>query len=137
MEGYSLGSDALIIEAPSPPIESPFGGGVQLPVFVLVPKEMKDMNGQGCDMAKFQVELVRERRPVVIEATRFEDSPDGKWITFIRVETVPGRFFGGTRREQVQRFRAEDIQRIERIEDRSHGQTSTPDSPSGTLGWSP
>lgn len=26
MEGYSLGSDALIIEAPSPPIESPFGG---------------------------------------------------------------------------------------------------------------
>jgi hypothetical protein len=67
-------------------------------------------------MAKFRVDLVREHRPVLIEASRFEDSPDGKWITFIRVRTVSGRFFAGTRREQVQRFRADAVERIERID---------------------
>jgi hypothetical protein len=72
-------------------------------------------------MARFRVGLVREHRPVEIEATKFEDSPDGRWITFIRIETVQGRLIGGTRREQIQRFRAEDVERIERIEDRSHG----------------
>jgi hypothetical protein len=72
-------------------------------------------------MARFRVELVREHRPVVIEATRFEDSSDGRWITFIRVETVPGKWLAGTRREQIQRFRAEDVERIERIEANSHG----------------
>jgi hypothetical protein len=68
-------------------------------------------------MPKFRVALVRDSRPVVIDATRFEDSPDGSWITFIRVETVPGRLLAGTRREQIQRFRAGDVERIERIED--------------------
>jgi hypothetical protein len=68
-------------------------------------------------MAKFRVGLVHEHRPEVIEATRFEDSPDGKWITFIRVETVPGKWLAGTRKEQVQRFRSDDVERIERVED--------------------
>ena len=72
-------------------------------------------------MARFRVELVREHRPVVIDATRFEDSSDGRWITFIRVETVPGRWLAGTRREQIQRFRAEDVERIERVEGNSQG----------------
>jgi hypothetical protein len=72
-------------------------------------------------MAKFRVELVRAHRPVVIDATRFEDSSDGRWITFIRVETVPGKWLAGTRREQIQRFRAEDVERIERVEGNSHG----------------
>jgi hypothetical protein len=68
-------------------------------------------------MAKFRVGLVHEHRPEVIEATRFEDSPDGKWITFIRVETVPGKWLAGTRKEQVQRLRSDDVERIERVED--------------------
>jgi hypothetical protein len=72
-------------------------------------------------MAKFRVGLVREHRPVVIDATGFEDSADGKWITFVRVETLPGKWLGGTRREQIQRFRADDVERIERVEGNSHG----------------
>ena len=67
-------------------------------------------------MATFLVRLTN-RRSVKVEATMFEDSEDGKWITFVELLPVRGR--GDVRTEQVRRFRSEAVREIERVPGRS------------------
>jgi hypothetical protein len=73
-------------------------------------------------MAKFLVRLTN-RRSVEVEATQFEDSEDGKWITFVELVPVVGRGVSGasgTRTEQVRRFRSEAVREIERVSGRGN-----------------
>src|ERR671919_276325 len=73
---------------------------------------------EGSGMATFLVRLTN-RRSVKVEATMFEDSEDGKWITFVELLPVRGR--GDVRTEQVRRFRSEAVREIERVPGRGAG----------------
>jgi hypothetical protein len=73
-------------------------------------------------MAKFLVRLTN-RRSVEVEATKFEDSEDGKWITFVELVPVGGHGVweaSGPRIEQVRRFRSEAVREIERVSGRGN-----------------
>ncbi len=70
-------------------------------------------------MAKWKIEkntsaYEDKERFEEIDAEKYADSKDGKWIEFYNLRSSPG--MGGGRREQVLRVRSEDVLRIERLD---------------------